>query len=745
MAAKSKAKKMAPKTQKKPTGKSAQRKPAMKKSKTDSPKSQKRQFERIIVTSALPYVNNIVHLGNLVCIISADVYTRYLRLRKADVISVLGTDEHGTTSEVKAFEEGLTPRQLCDKYFKIQKEIYEWFECDFDCFGRTSSEQNKEITLEIFHDLKKNGYILEQESDQFFCFKCDRFLADRFVGGHCPHCDYQEARGDQCENCGKLLDAVDLKHPKCRVCDETPVIKKSKHLYIDLPKLEKPLKSWMDSTSDRWTVNARTMTESWMRDGLHPRCITRDLKWGIQVPGYENKVFYSWFDAPIGYIGITAEHKKDWKKYWQSESTRLVQFMGKDNIPFHTILFPSFLIGTKKPWTLVSDLSVNEFLNYQGGQFSKSRHIGVFGDNAKETGIPADVWRYYLMINRPQQTDSDFSWDDLQAKINSELVGNLGNLVNRSLTFTQRSFRGVIDKIKLEAKDQEFIAKVRAREHIVMDRMDEIDLKEALKEIMNISRLGNAYFQENEPWKQISTHPVRASTVLGVLCNVIKDLSIMIEPFMPNAAHKMRHQLGLGDVKLTWDHLGLEDIKEGQHIGNPEIIFQKLEDDYLKDLKVTYGGEKEFALDLRVAKIVNVMDHPNADKLYVLELDLGAHGKRQIVAGIKAHYDKKVLPGKKIVIVSNLEHAQLRGVQSQGMLLAAEKDGKVMVLEAPKSDPGDEVRVSNWKNSQKTIKYDDFAKIVLTTKGGKVIHQDHTLHTHKEDILLDIGDGAKIK
>ncbi|MEK6874198.1 MAG: methionine--tRNA ligase [Nanoarchaeota archaeon] len=702
-------------------------------------------FKRVIVTSALPYVNNIVHLGNLVCIISADVYTRYLRLRDIPVISILGTDEHGTTSEVKAYEEGLTPAKLCDKYYAIQKDIYDWFECAFDCFGRTSSLANKEITLHIFNELLKHEYIKPQELEQFYCNTCKRFLADRFIGGHCPHCNYTEAKGDQCECCGKLLEATELLHPQCKVCSATPVLKKSTHLFIDLPRLEKPLWQWINSVKNKWSTNARTMTDAWLKDGLRPRCITRDLLWGIPVPGYEGKVFYSWFDAPIGYIGITKASRGDWKLWWQSSDTRLVQFMGKDNIPFHTILFPSFLLGTKEPWTLVNDLSVNEFLNYQGGQFSKSRHIGVFGDNAKETGISADVWRYYLMINRPQQTDSDFSWDDLQSKINSELVGNFGNLVNRTLTFVNRYFNGIIDKIKLEPQDQAFIAKVCAREHIVGDLLEQIDLKEALKEIMGISRLANQYFQEQEPWKLMNTHPVRASSVLGVLVNIIKDLSIMIEPYMPSAADKIRHQLGMGHLELSWNHLGLKDLPQGYHIGTPQILFAKLEDAYVKDLKVTYGGEREFGLNLAVAKITKILDHPNADKLYVLEIELGAKGNRQLVAGLKKHYSKKDLLGKHIIIVANLAHTTIRGIESQGMLLAAEKDGDVKVLEAPNSDPGDEVRVSNWKNNTKQITYEEFVSIMLTTKGNKVVHQDHVLHTHKEEIHIDIPDAAKIK
>jgi len=340
--------------------------------------------QKIIVTAALPYVNNVPHLGNLVPTLSADVYTRFLRLKNENVIFVCGTDEHGTTTEAKALEEGVSPKDITDKYFKIHKDIYNWFNCSFDCFGRTSYKENKDITLDIFNKLDKNGYIVAQTLEQTYCKQCDKFLADRFVTGTCPHCGYEEARGDQCESCGKLLDAIELKNPKCKVCGNTPIIKEAEHLFIDLKKIEPKLLKWITKVEKNWSTNAKTLTHAWIKEGLKLRCITRDLKWGISVPkkGFEHKVFYSWFDAPIGYIGITAHYKKDWKQWWLSKDTKLVQFMGKDNIAFHTILFPSFLIGTGDPYTLVSELSVNEYLNYETGMFSKSRQIGVFGDDA---------------------------------------------------------------------------------------------------------------------------------------------------------------------------------------------------------------------------------------------------------------------------------------------------------------------------------------------------------------------------
>jgi len=708
-------------------------------------------FKRTIITSALPYVNNVPHLGTCVCVISTDVYARYLRSKGEDVVSVCGTDEFGTTTEVKALEEGLTPKQLVDKYFKIHKEIYEWFNCDFTCFGRCSSKENQEVAIDIFKKLDKNGFISENTLKQPFCEKCKKFLSDRYVEGICPYCNYEEARGDQCEKCGKLLNATELKKPKCKICRKKPVIKDTKHLFIDLVKIRPQLEKWIKKEEKNWSENAKTLTKAWLREGLKPRCITRDLKWGIKVPkkGYEDKVFYSWFDAPIGYIGVTKECKKDWHDWWHSPlKTRLVQFMGKDNIPFHTILFPSFLIGTKDNYTLLNNLSVNEYLNYETGKFSKSRGEGIFGDDAIATGIKADAFRYYILINRPETADTVFTWDDFQSKINNELVANLGNLVNRTVVFINKFFNG---KLPAGQIDPVFILKLKNEYKKAEKLLDKIQLKDALKQIMAISKLGNQYFQEKEPWK--TKDPIALIT----LANLVKDLGILIEAFLPKTSESIFNQLNI--KKQTWENLGKPLLKSGHKLNKHELLFKKLEDKEVKEFKEHfYGktnfsesprklrdkGKKEvskFSLDLRVAKVFDVEDHPDADKLYIIKIDLGSE-KRQIVASIKPFYKKKELKGKNIVIVANLKPTKLRGEESKGMLLAAEpSEGECILLFANKSKPGEQVSYTDKVNKNQ-ISFEDFQKVKLIVKNKKVYADDNLL---KPEVSCDVKDGSKIR
>lgn len=714
---------------------------------------------KILVTSALPYVNNVPHLGNLVCVVSADVYTRFLRLKNANVVSVLGTDEHGTTSETKAIEEGLTTKELCDKYYKIHKEVYDWFECDFDCFGRTSSKDNAEVTIDIFNKLYANGFIIEDSLEQLYCENDKRFLADRFVEGTCPKCNYENARGDQCEQCGSLLNAVELLNPKCKICKNKPIIKESRHLFIDLPKLQPELEKWINSVQNKWSDNARTMTQAWLKDGLRVRCITRDLKWGIQVPlkGFEDKVFYSWFDAPIGYIGITKENNKNWHELWHDNNVKLVQFMGKDNIPFHTMLFPSFLIGAQDNYTLMKELSVNEFLNYEGGQFSKSRNIGVFGDDAKATGISPDVFRYYLMINRPERSDTDFTWDDFQKKNNAEMVGNFGNLVNRTVVFLNKSFNSIIPEGKLNDNDKRILEELRILTRDVENALDDINIKEALKEIMHISKIGNQYLQENEPWK--NPNPERKATCLYVLANIVKDLSIMISPFMPIAAKSIQKQLGIKGI-LSWDDIGVLSIKPGHIVGNADLLFKKIEDVDLKKFREEFAGKKHVAvqvdesnsspfdkLQLRVAKITKVERHPKAEKLYIEHIDFGDE-QRVIVSGIVPHYTEEELVGKKIIVVTNLEPANLRGVESNGMLLACEENGVVGLL-LPDAELGEYVYTDELKLDQikllPKIKIDDFAKAQLIAKNGKVYCDSKELKLQNGTISIDKVSNGKVK
>lgn len=660
--------------------------------------------KRRLVTSALPYVNNIPHLGNLLQVLSADVFARFCRLRGYDTLYVCGTDEYGTATETRAAKEGVSPRALCDHYHAIHEEIYKWFNISFDYFGRTSTPQQTEIVQHIFKEVDAAGYITEKETTQLYCPKCQRFLADRFVEGTCPHCGSTGARGDQCDACQTLLEPTELIDPKCGVCGSTPVIKSTRHLYIDLPKALPMLQSWIDKASEEgfWAKNAVQVTRSWIRDGLKERCITRDLKWGIPVPkpGYEDKVFYVWFDAPIGYISISACARPDqWKDWWHDrENTELFQFIGKDNIPFHTVIFPATQLASGEDWTMLHHMSSTEYLNYEGGKFSKSNGVGIFGNDVESTGIPADVWRFWMFYNRPEHGDVDFTWKDFQEKVNGELMGNLSNFVNRTLTFVKRYFDGTLGTGEL---DQDLVQAIRAKEKDVTDLLERADERDALRTVFEISDLGNKAFQESEPWKMRNTDPERAKTILRTLVYLIRDLGVMITPYMPSTGERLLSMLGCSGQ--SWDNLGnyTEDIK----IGETNYLFTKLEDALIESLKVRFSGTQEeretrkteekkmyntnnntnaaaaeemsvaerFAskVILKVSEITEVNKHPEGDLLYILKLNTGEEEPRTIVSSIVPYYKPEELLGHKIVLVSNLKPANFRGVKSYGMLLAA--------------------------------------------------------------------------
>ncbi len=710
-----------------------------------------------LVTSALPYVNNIPHLGNLIQVLSADVFARYCRLAGYETLYVCGTDEYGTATETRALQEGISPQELCDHYHAIHTEIYEWFHIQFDKWGRTSTPEQTEIVQHIFNKCDEAGLIREDTISQLYCESCDRFLADRYVLGTCPFCGYTDARGDQCENCGKLLDPTDLIDPRCNTCGHTPVERDTKHLYLDLPKVLPQLQAWMDDASVKgfWARNALQMTKSWIRDGLKERCITRDLKWGIPVPkeGFEGKVFYVWFDAPIGYISITMTYTKDWEKWWRNpEEVELFQFIGKDNIPFHTVIFPSSLLGTGEKWTLLHHMSSSEYLNYEDGKFSKSKGIGVFGTDAKDTGIPADVWRFYIFYNRPEKSDTLFTWRDFQEKVNSELLGNLGNFVNRTLTFIHKFYNGKVPEGDL---DQVFVDEVRKRESKITGYLEHAALKDALHEVFALSSFGNKTFQDGEPWRTRRDNPPAAASLLRQLVYLVKDLSLLIQPFMPETADRTADLLGA--ASLTWEDLGtfegLEKLQE------PEILFQRLEDDFIQGLKEKFAGsqaeraekeEKErkmekdtteertleelFAekIDLRAARITAVERHPEADKLYIETIDVGEEEPRQIVSGLVPYYTEEELLGRTIVLVYNLKPAKLRGVKSQGMLLAAddtpegsEERGTVEVLFADWAEPGTRINLAGRpvlpENLPPKLKANRFFEIPLRVRENTVL------------------------
>ncbi len=651
-------------------------------------------MKKRLITSALPYVNNVPHLGNLTQVLSADVFARFCRLRGYETLYICGTDEYGTASETRAMQEGISPRELCDKYHEIHKEIYKWFNISFDYFGRTSTEKQTEIVQHIFNKVDENGYISEKEMTQLYCPTCGRFLADRFVSGECPNCHSLDARGDQCDACGKLLDPTDLINPKCSVCGTTPIVKKTKHLFINLPKALPLLKEWMAKASVEgfWANNAIQITSSWIRDGLQERCITRDLKWGIPVPkpGYEDKVFYVWFDAPIGYISITMNAVDNWEYWWRDpENTELFQFIGKDNIPFHTVIFPSSLLATGEKWTMLHHMSSTEYLNYEGGKFSKSRGIGVFGNDVESTDIPADCWRFYMFYNRPEKSDFTFMWKDFQDKINKELIGNLSNLVNRTLSFITRFYNG---KIENPVIDEELYAVIKNKEDEITALLERAEEKDAIHAIFALSDIGNKVFQDAEPWKKRTESPEEAVKLLSTLYFLIRDLAVMVSPFIPSTAEKILSFIGKEGA--LWSDIGKTDLPV--EVVKSELLFTKLEDKRIEELREKYSGsqkereekkekemennkvEQESIIDqfkrkviLKVSKIVEVEKHPNGDKLYILKLDTGEEELRQIVSSIVPYYKEEELLNRNIVLVSNLKPANFRGVKSNGMLLAA--------------------------------------------------------------------------
>ena len=710
-------------------------------------------MKRRLVTSALPYVNNVPHLGNLIQVLSADVFARACRLRGYETLYVCGTDEYGTATETKAAEEGVSPAELCARFHDIHKAIYEWFGISFDKFGRTSTPRQTEIVQSLFKDIDAAGLVSEQTIEQLYCDSCARFLADRYVRGTCPHCGYADARGDQCEACGKLLEPTELKEPKCSTCGATPRLRSTKHLYIDLPAIRPKLEAWMKEASVKgfWANNAIQMTQAWIRDGLKARAITRDLKWGIPVPkpGFEDKVFYVWFDAPIGYLSISAcagdEKGFDWKSWWMSpDDVELYQFIGKDNIPFHTVIFPSTLLGSGRNWTMLHHMSSTEYLNYESGKFSKSKGIGVFGTDVMETGIPADVWRFYIFYNRPEKSDVTFTWSDFLERVNGELIGNLGNLANRTLAFVQRFYDGVIPAGK---PNEAFWAEVKALEAEVAERFERAELRDAFRTAFQIADIANKRFQAEEPWKARTADPDKAASLLSDLCYVLRDLSVIMHPYMPAAMSQLAGFFGLtvstgaGKPGLTWADVGkLKGLSKVSEVG---VLFQKLDPDRIAELRDKYSGsqkeraardaaaaatagdaakkavptpeakkpaepkpapyadlpvEERFAklVDLRVAKIVKIERHPKADKLYIETLDDGTGQERVIVSGLVPFYKEEELLGRHIVLVNNLKPAKLRGVESRGMLLAASRSGAegkevVEVLEAPWAAPGTRV------------------------------------------------------
>jgi methionyl-tRNA synthetase len=574
--------------------------------------------KNILITSALPYVNNVPHLGNVVgSVLSADVFARFSKLRERPTLFICGTDEYGTATETKALETGQTPKELCDEFHKKHKDVYDWFEIAFDYFGRTTTEKQTEIAQDIFLKLHKNGFLEERTTTQPYCEKHESFLADRFVEGTCPKCQYDDARGDQCDKCGSLLDPFELVNPHCKIDGATPVPRETTHIFLRLDNLQPDIEKWfLKSSKDGvWPQNGISITKSWLEKGLEGRSITRDLKWGtpIPLPGYEKKVLYVWFDACIGYPSITANYTDQWEQWWRDpENVKLYQFMGKDNVPFHTVIFPGSQIGTGDKWTMLNHLSTTEYLNYEGGKFSKSRGVGVFGDTARDTGIPPSVWRYYLMANRPESGDTQFEWKSFIAANNSELLNNVGNFVNRLVKFVNAKCDGVIPEFSASYTDDTFdfpgfISEVGTLLTEYIADMEAVRIRAGLKKFMEISALGNNLLAGRLDNANLTGNPERTHTIIGLALNLAYLLASISSPFMPSTGSSIAKQLNASLLPIT-DKWEPEALKGGHKIGKAEYLFTKIDEKKETEWRSRYGGTQASRLAEEEAKAKKAAD-----------------------------------------------------------------------------------------------------------------------------------------
>lgn len=573
--------------------------------------------KNVLITSALPYVNNVPHLGNVIgSVLSADVFSRYCKLRERPTLFICGTDEYGTATETKALETKQTPRQLCDEFHKKHKDVYDWFDISFDYFGRTTTEQQTIIAQDIFLKLHQNGYLEERTTKQPYCESHGKFLADRFVEGTCPKCADKGARGDQCDKCGSLLDPLELIEPRCKLDGATPVTRDTSHIFLRLDKVQKPLEEWVTKTiaDGGLSANCVSITKAWLDKGLEGRSITRDLEWGtpVPLPGYENKVLYVWFDACIGYPSITANYTKDWELWWRNpDNVKLYQFMGKDNVQFHTIIFPGSQIGTGDKWTKVNYLSATEYLNYEQGKFSKSRGIGVFGDSAKETGIPPAVWRYYLLANRPEVGDTQFEWKAFIAANNGELLANLGNFINRLVKFVNAKLNGVVPEFSEAYEDETFDFKRLIKEINILlaeyiSDMEAVKLRSGLKKAMEISAKGNLVLAGRLDNANLATLPIRTHHIIGYCLNLAHLLASIFSPFMPTTSASILNQLNIpiAPIRDAWKF----ELRSGHKIGKPEYLFTRIPDAKEVEWREKFGGTQASRLEEQLAKAKKIAD-----------------------------------------------------------------------------------------------------------------------------------------
>ena len=665
-----------------------------------------KQFKRTLITTALPYANGPVHIGHLAGVyVPADIYARYLRLKGEEVLMIGGSDEHGVPITIRAQKEGITPQDVVDRYHAIIKDGFERLGITHDIYSRTSSATHHEHASDFFRKLYDKGEFIEKTSQQYYDEQANQFLADRYITGTCPHCNNERAYGDQCESCGTSLAPTDLINPKSAITGNTPVLRDTKHWYLPLDKYESFLREWILEGHKEWKSNVYGQCKSWLDMGLQPRAVSRDLDWGIPVPveGAEGKVLYVWFDAPIGYISNTKELLPDtWEAWWKSEDTKLVHFIGKDNIVFHCIVFPAML-KAEGSYILPENVPANEFLNLEGDKISTSRNWAVWlHEYLDEFPGKQDVLRYVLTANAPETKDNDFTWKDFQARNNNELVAIYGNFVNRALVLTNKYFEGKVPALgELTDYDKETIAEVQAIKATIEKELDTYHFREALKTAMNLARIGNKYLADTEPWKLAKTDMSRVATILNIALQITANLTIVFSPFLPFSSEKLLRMLDVNEA-FSWDSLGSMDLLSvGHQIATAELLFEKIEDStieaQIEKLQATKAANElaerkaepiaqdiqfdDFLkLDIRVGTVLECSKVPKADKLLQFKIDDGLGG-RTIVSGIAKHYQPEELIGKQVCFIANLPPRKLKGIESQGMILSAEDlDGSLRLI-----------------------------------------------------------------
>jgi methionyl-tRNA synthetase len=665
-----------------------------------------KNFKRYLVTSALPYANGPIHIGHLAGVyIPSDIYTRYLRMKGADVISICGSDEHGVPITLKARKEGVSPQEIVDRYHTMNKKAFEDFGIAFDIYSRTSNKVHYETASGFFKTLYDKGEFIEKTSEQYYDEEAGCFLADRYIMGTCPHCGNENAYGDQCEKCGTSLSPNELINPHSTISGSKPVLRDTLHWYLPLDKYEPWLKKWILEDHKEWKVNVYGQCKSWLDQGLQPRAVSRDLDWGVPVPveGAKGKVLYVWFDAPIGYISATKELTPDWEKYWKDKDTKMVHFIGKDNIVFHCIIFPAML-RAEGSYILPENVPANEFLNLENDKISTSRNWAVWlHEYLEDFPNKQDVLRYSLCANAPETKDNDFTWKDFQARNNNELVAILGNFVNRTLVLTNNYYEGrVPERGKTDSNDESVLNEIMRFKENVETCLETFRFREALKEAMNLARLGNKYLADTEPWKVIKSDPERVKTIMNIALQITANLTIICEPFLPFSMEKLRILINLNELK--WENAGKQNLlPPGHMINKAELLFDKIEDEEItrqinkllatkktneeNNSKTTPGKEPvtfdDFTkIDIRTATILEAEKVPKTTKLLKLRIDTGID-IRTIVSGIAEYYEPESIVGKQISIVANLEPRKIKGIESKGMILMAEDKNGKLVMVAP--------------------------------------------------------------